>query len=246
MFIRILIIAIIMTMETVNAEELCHIVLVGDSTVTGKSPEKDQAGWGWALQQWSTEGAKVVNTAVGGRSSRSYRSEGRWARAMALQPDWVLIQFGHNDQPGKGPERESDPETDFRGNLRRYVKEARERGATPVLVTPVCRRIYGEDCSLKDSLAPYAESVRIVAEEMDVPCLDLHAYSFREFSKLNKASSQRFSPTHDLQDLTHFSTEGSRVVAQWVLSLMQDTVPDLAEFFESSNISDPKLEAIAR
>ncbi|WP_246455888.1 GDSL-type esterase/lipase family protein [Ruficoccus amylovorans] len=210
------------------------IVLVGDSTVTGKTAGQDQAGWGWALQHWTTPGIRVENTAMGGRSSRSFRTEGRWDAAMALAPDWVLIQFGHNDQPGKGPERESDAETDFRDHLRRYVREAREQGAKPILVTPVCRRTYSSKGELRDSLEPYAESVRIVAEEMQVPCLDLHQFSREQFSQMAPAESRAFGPTNNPEDKTHFSTAGSTVIAQWVLVLMRQDIPELAEYFESS------------
>ncbi|MDQ8194810.1 GDSL-type esterase/lipase family protein [Coraliomargarita sp. SDUM461004] len=206
------------------------VVLVGDSTVTGKSKGKDQAGWGWALQHWTSDPVKVINTAVGGRSSRSFRSEGRWDAAMALNPDWVFIQFGHNDQKGKGPERESAPETDYRDHLRRYIKEAREQGAKPILITPVCRRSYQSNGQLKDSLEAYAEAVQIVAEEMEVPCLDLHQYSFDEFSKLTAEEALSFSPS-GTTDRTHFSTSGSATVAQWVLNLMEVEVPELASQF---------------
>ena len=209
-----------------------RVVLVGDSTVTGKKKDADQAGWGWAIEHWITPRIRVINTAVGGRSSRSFRSEGRWDKAMALQPDWVLIQFGHNDQKGKGPERESAAETDYRDHLRRYVSEAREHGAKPILVTPVCRRTYHSDGSLNDSLEPYAESVRIVAEEMDVPILDLHQYSYEQFSQMTAEESLAFSPTANKSDRTHFSTAASFIVAEWVLTLMQQEVPELAAGFE--------------
>ncbi len=208
------------------------VALVGDSTVTGKSDKKDQAGWGWALEHWTGPGIRVENTAVGGRSSRSFRSEGRWDKAMELNPDWVLIQFGHNDQKGKGPERESAAETDYRDHLRRYVQEAREQGAQPILITPVCRRTYHSDGTLSDSLEPYAESVRIVAEEMQVPCLDLHQCSYDKFSEMTAEESLVFSPTEKVEDRTHFSTAGSVVIARWVLTLLQSEVPELANRFQ--------------
>ncbi|MDQ8208362.1 rhamnogalacturonan acetylesterase [Coraliomargarita sp. SDUM461003] len=211
------------------------IVLVGDSTVTGKSGDKDQAGWGWALQQWTTDDIEVINTAVGGRSSRSFRSEGRWDDALKLTPDWIFIQFGHNDQKGKGPERESAPETDYRDHLRRYIQEAREHGAQPILVTPVCRRTYSADGTLRDSLAPYAESVRIVAQEMQVPHIDLHNYSLNQLAQItDKEAIQRFSP-EGTTDRTHFSLSASRIVAQWVLNLLEVEVPELASHFIRPN-----------
>src|SRR6185436_9399819 len=92
-----------------------HIVLVGDSTVT------DDSGWGIGFKQLVGPGATVTNTAANGRSSKSFIDEGKWASALALKGDYYLIQFGHNDEPGKGPERETDPRTTYTANMRRYV-----------------------------------------------------------------------------------------------------------------------------
>ena len=85
-------------------------------------------------------GAECINTAANGRSSKSFIDEGRWRDALALRGDYYLIQFGHNDEPGKGPDRETDPGTTYTANMSRYVDEARAIGATPVLVTSLTRR----------------------------------------------------------------------------------------------------------
>jgi len=100
-----------------------RIVLAGDSTVTVK------AGWGGTpFAESFKENVQVINLAQGGRSSKSYRDEGWWDKVLAAKPDYVVIQFGHNDQPGKGPARETDPKTTFRQNIARYVDEARAAG----------------------------------------------------------------------------------------------------------------------
>src|SRR5687767_2797294 len=90
-----------------SAPDPIHIVLVGDSTVT------EGSGWGLGFREVLAVGARVTNTAQNGRSSKSFRDEGHWAAALAARGHYYLIQFGHNDQPGKGPERETDPETIF-------------------------------------------------------------------------------------------------------------------------------------
>ena len=94
-----------------------HIVLVGDSTVN------DGGGWGYGFRQFVTPDVVVTNTAENGRSSKSFRDEGHWATALAAKGDYYLIQFGHNDQPGKGPQRETDPATTYTENMARYVDE---------------------------------------------------------------------------------------------------------------------------
>lgn len=152
------------------------IVLVGDSTTAV------QGGWGPAFcARHVTSFLTCTNLARGGRSTYNYRAEGSWALAEAemrtpgYARTWVLVQFGHNDQPGK-PGRSTDLQREFPDNLRRYVHEIRAAGAQPVLLTPLTRRQFA-DGVLIDDLAPWADAVRVVAREMDVPLVDLHARS---------------------------------------------------------------------
>src|SRR5688572_9920041 len=78
-----------------------RVVLAGDSTVT------DAAGWGAAFAKRLAPDAECVNLAGGGQSSKSFRDAGRWQKALEAKPAFILIQFGHNDMPGKGPHRET-------------------------------------------------------------------------------------------------------------------------------------------
>src|SRR5262245_13061100 len=96
---------------TAQRSPAIRIVLVGDSTVT------DDSGWGSGFKHHVADGVEVINTAANGRSSKSFIDEGRWAEALAKRGQYYLIQFGHNDEPGKGPERETDPKTTFRANM---------------------------------------------------------------------------------------------------------------------------------
>jgi lysophospholipase L1-like esterase len=96
-------------------------------------------------------------------------------RNPAYAARYVLIQFGHNDQPGK-PGRSTDLQTEFPANLRRYVEEARAAGAVPVLVTPLTRRMFRAG-KLQNDLIPWADATRRVAAALRVPVLDLNAES---------------------------------------------------------------------
>lgn len=152
------------------------ILLVGDSTTAV------QGGWGPRFcADHVTSFAACLNLARGGRSTYSYRAEGSWSLVQAematpgYAETWVLIQFGHNDQPGK-PGRSTDLQVEFPDNLRRYVREVRAAGAQPVLLTPLTRRQFANGV-LIDDLAPWADAVRSVAREMQVPLVDLHARS---------------------------------------------------------------------
>lgn len=152
------------------------IVLVGDSTTAV------QGGWGPSFcAQHATSFLACVNLARGGRSSYNYRAEGSWDIALhemrkgPYQAVYVLVQFGHNDQPGK-PGRSTDLATEFPDNLRRYVREIRAAGARPVLLTPLTRRQFKNGELLQD-LEPWAQATRKVAAEMEVPLVDLYARS---------------------------------------------------------------------
>ena len=88
-----------------------RVALVGDSTVA------DDGGWGPGFRAGFGPPVETINFAANGRSSKSFRAEKRWEPVLAAKPDYVLIQFGHNDVPGKGPDRETDAATTFRQNL---------------------------------------------------------------------------------------------------------------------------------
>jgi lysophospholipase L1-like esterase len=126
-----------------SAQKPVKIVLVGDSTVN------DEGGWGEGFRKSFGAPVEVINLAKNGRSSKSFRDEGLWTPALAAKPDFILIQFGHNDEPGKGAERETDPATAYRPNMARYVDEARSVGATPILVTSIVRRNFDTDGKIK-------------------------------------------------------------------------------------------------
>lgn len=168
------------------------IVLVGDSTTAVLG------GWGPSFcAKHVTSFLACINLARGGRSSYNYRAEGSWnivereMRAGGYRNVWVLVQFGHNDQPGK-PGRSTDLATEFPDNLRRYVKEIRAAGARPVLLTPLTRRQF-KDGQVIDDLAPWAEAVRSVANELKVPLVDLHARSRDAVQGMGPVQAMRFA-----------------------------------------------------
>jgi pectinesterase len=172
-----------------------------------------------------------TNLARGGRSSKSYLAEGHWQKALALKGDYYLIQFGHNDQPGKGPERETDPATTYTANMARYVDEARAIGATPILVTSLTRRIFSTNDPLRieSTLAPYVEAVKKLAAEKNVPLIDLHARSIALCEKLGPAETEKLNPVKDGKpDRTHLDAAGSEVFGRLVAEDLRRVVPALA------------------
>lgn len=168
------------------------IILIGDSTT--------QSGSGWGGRFCSDHVVSFVsclNLARGGRSTSNYRAEGSWDIALAEMSTaayvetYVLIQFGHNDQPGK-PGRSTDLATEFPQNLTRYVAEVRAKGAIPILVTPLARRQFVAG-KLQNDLEPWAASIRAVAAETGTPLLDLNADSAAAVQVLGAMGSAQFA-----------------------------------------------------
>jgi lysophospholipase L1-like esterase len=227
-----------------------RIVLIGDSTMAPNN------GYGQALCERLNGLAECWNLAQNGRSTKSFRAEGLWAKALermrsnsAPQNQWVLIQFGHNDQPGK-PGRSTELETEYPANLKQYVSEARTAGLKPVLVTPLSRRSF-KDGQHVDDLAPWALAMKAVAQELQVPLIDLHASSRAHVSAIGTTAADRYAvspPGTKGFDRTHLGPLGACIFAEQVLAqLPQATAPMLkpgtpvdCEALASKTTNDPK------
>lgn len=215
--------------ESLSGAKL-KIVLVGDSTVT------DKDGWGLGFKRCLAAGVECVNLAKGGRSSKSYIDEGWWQKALAERGDYILIQFGHNDMPGKGPERETDPNTTYARNIARYVDEARVTGAKPILVTSLTRRRFGKDDRVNSDLFPYADALKRVAAEMRVPVIDLHRLSIDLVNSMGRKESDALGKMKDdgkggqEMDYTHLGEKGSEVIGKLVADELRKVEPALAAY----------------
>jgi lysophospholipase L1-like esterase len=202
-----------------------QVVVIGDSTAAPYGPERaPQLGWAQVLPCATGEGVTVVDDAKGGRSTKSFQVEGWWEKSRdKLQPgDVLLIQFGHNDATKEKPERFIEPRPGFHDNLALFVKSARERRATPVLITPVTKLVF-ENGKPADVHGEYDDVVREVAKEMKVPLVDLQADSMAMIGKLGPEAGkayflylpQGYSTywANGASDNTHFSEMGARAVA---------------------------------
>ena len=188
------------------------VILIGDSTVAV------QGGWGGSFcAQHVTSSAACVNLARGGRSSASYIAEGSWnlalaeARVPGYAATWILIQFGHNDQPGK-PGRSTDLATEFPANLRRYVNESRAAGALPVLLTPLTRRMF-KDGELGNDLRPWAEAAIRVADELKVPLVDLNQLSAAAVQAMGAAEATTFASRRPTAEVLAAARAGTTIAA---------------------------------
>ena len=141
-----LIICVFCGLTAAMPDKTTTIFVIGDSTAANKDTTggKVERGWGMMLQNcFDADYIVVDNHAVNGRSSKSFLDEGRWEKVLEkIRPgDYVIIQFGHNDEKAQ-PDRHTDPGSTFDYNLARYVRETREHGGIPVLMNPVVRRNF--------------------------------------------------------------------------------------------------------
>lgn len=238
-----LVAVLLLTSKSFAAEPpAIRIVVIGDSTAASYAkPPRDRpdlTGWGQVFGEFFQDQATIVNHARSGRSSKSFQAEGLWRKTLAARPDFVLIQFGHNDCPGKG-DRSTDPQTDFKLYLRKYIDEARRINARPVLVTPMTRRNF-QSGQIRSTLRPYAEAMIEVAKEKKAPVVDLHLASVQLFNQLGDAGSANLSAS--ATDRTHFSREGARVIARLIVERLPAVEPRLKPYLRDSTLRDPTDE----
>jgi lysophospholipase L1-like esterase len=215
-----------------------RIALVGDSTVAV------QSGWGPGFAACFSDQAAVTDLARNGRSSMSFINEGVWKQCLDLKPDYVLIQFGHNDQKLEDPKRGTIPQTTYRKYMTQYVDEARAAGITPILVTSLSRRQWGDDGKIHSNLGPYVDVVKEIAATKHVPLIDLHALSIDLYEKLGREEVNTMSaltpstapatdPTQKKAstiDNTHLNAKGAKVIGQLVANELAKAVPALAPY----------------
>ena len=191
-----------------------RVVLAGDSTVNHTT------GWGSAFCERLASDVECFNSSRNGRSAKSYREQGLWSRALALHPDYILIQFGANDGPGKGPLLETIPETTFSAFMRDDIREARAAGAIPVLVTPLPQRNYKDGKHVR-TLEDYAAAMRKVGKETNTVVLDLNAEANDALDAMTEDEAHEFNnnpmdPTKPGRDTTHLNWKGDSLFGAMV------------------------------
>jgi lysophospholipase L1-like esterase len=238
----------LLLMSFIIKREPIKVYLIGDSTVADYALEENYMekryplmGWGQVFQQFLSkdslknlnhiikgDSAIVVDKAKGGRSTRSFFKEGRWKEILLTlkKNDLVLIQFGHNDAAKDKTERYVDI-PGYKDFLRMYVKESREKGAKPVLITPVTRNYPWKDGKLGSAHGEYPQAVIDVAKELKVPVIDLTTLSAAFFTSkgndfvtknyfMNLDSGKYVAYPKGQKDNTHFQPEGAKEIARLV------------------------------
>ncbi|WP_053670724.1 rhamnogalacturonan acetylesterase [Streptomyces sp. NRRL B-1140] len=230
------------------------LYIAGDSTAAQKYADAaPETGWGMALPFFLHKDRPVANHAVNGRSSKSFIDEGRLAVILRqIQPDdFLLIQFGHNDEKTEDPTRYTEPWSTYQQYLRQYIDGARARGARPVLATSVERRKFDAAGKALPTHRDYPAAMRALAKEEQVTLLDIQALSIALWQRLGAEESKKyFNWTATEQDNTHFNPPGAIAVARLVARellrskvLTPSEVRRLDETIPESWITWPKAAA---
>jgi lysophospholipase L1-like esterase len=207
-----------------------RVDLIGDSTQT------DNAGYGRGFCANLTAAMDCVNMSRGGASTKTYREMGLWDRAMATKPDYLLIQFGHNDMETKEHLDRQVPMEQYESNLRRFVEEARTAGVKPVLVTPLTRRYFEADGKVHSDLLAHAATMKRVAVEMKVPLIDLQTDSIAYLDGIGEAKGAALGITkkdadgRTIPDKTHLNWAGSYAFGRIVAVDLGKAVPALSQY----------------
>lgn len=213
---------------------------IGDSTMADKVKpnENPEHGWLQVFPQFVSSDVRIINKAVNGRSTKSFIDQHRWDSIhKVLKPgNYVFIQFGHNDAKVEDSARYTNPHTAYRHNLIKFVTEAREKGAIPILFSSIARRNFNDKGVLISTHGEYPQEARLVAQEYKVPFIDLEYYSeqlemaygpekSKELHLHYKPGEAAFYPDGKSDD-THLSTKGaeeiSKIVARELMKLKLD------------------------
>lgn len=211
--------------QTYEANDTVTVFMIGDSTMANKplTKENQERGWGQMLPMYLTGPVKVDNHAVNGRSSKSFINEGRWDKVMEkLRPgDYVIIQFGHNDEKPKA-DRHTDPGSTFDDNLRKFVNEARSKGATPILMNSIVRRNFPDQNGIAAEETDDKQK-SVEAWKVDNPAegeilVDTHGdYIVAPKNVANELAAffiDMNSATHEL--VQNLGTERSKALFMWI------------------------------
>jgi len=214
-----------------NAEEKkIKIALAGDSTVESFKKEHI-AGWGQVIGKYFKDSVSIENFALSGRSTKTFQEKGDWQKLMLSKPDYIFVQFGHNDSHAKTRPEATDAATDYKDNLRKFADDAKLAGAKMIFVTSVQRRFFNKDgTKLVDNLFPYANAMKEVAMEKGLPCIDLHTSSGKLFMELGNEKSAFMSCKPG--DRSHFSKEGADRIARLIVEDLRKTDSELKNYLK--------------
>jgi lysophospholipase L1-like esterase len=247
--------AALLVLGAVSGNET-RIYLIGDSTMADKPIiSNPEVGWGQMFPIFFKPGVVIENDAKNGRSTKSFIDQGLWQAVVEkLHPgDYVFIQFGHNDSKADDSLRYAAPHTTYKQNLLRFVREAKAKGAVPVLLTPVNRRKYDAKGVFVDQHGEYPAVVREVAREEQTALIDLHAKTLKLFTEAGEEGSKKYflvgvpkgvykALPNGNGDNTHFTKFGAMEIAKLAAAGVREaSLPLAAQLKDDADVHAERL-----
>jgi lysophospholipase L1-like esterase len=239
----------ICALEIARADDAVTVYLAGDSTVTDQVKEP-WCAWGQMLPRFFKQGVAIANHAESGEALKSFVAERRLEKILdeIKAGDYLFIQFAHNDQ--KQGSAYAPAFTDYKDYLKLYIREARKRGAIPVLVTSMHRRRFDADGKVVNTLEDYPDAMRQTAKEEKTALIDLNAMSKAFYEALGPENSKKAfvhypagtfpGQAEELKDDTHFNSYGAYELAKCVVEGIKQNKLEIAKYLaEGQPTFDP-------
>ena len=222
-----------------------HLYMIGDSTMQYNNFQTyPQTGWGQVINLFAHEDITVIDYAKNGRSTKSFIDEGRFDMVLKhiTSGDYVICQFGHNDEKESDPNRYTTPNGTYIENLKYMHDEVVKRGAGFVLATSISRRIF-KDGICQDTHKGYPQAMLKFAKENGIVCIDLNTLTLNLYNKLGEKETKKFHMIFPAgvfekfpdgkDDTSHLRYEGAHMVSKLFVEELFKTNSPLKEFFYS-------------
>ena len=214
------------------------IFIAGDSTASTKAEDKrPETGWGEKLQQFCSTNYEVRNLAFKGASTKTFIKQGllEKLRQEISQNDYLIIQFGHNDQKIEDPNWGTSI-SEYQNNLARFIDVAKHNNAIPIVLSSIIRRHY-EKGKLINTLGAYPQAAHDAAIANDAFFIDLNKISFAYISLMSPKESQKLWLNVDhsvnypqgIHDNTHLNDAGATLIAKLVAQEIAKLAAPLAK-----------------
>ena len=219
-----------------------YLIIAGDSTQAYRSATAKQGSWGEAVRGELRDDFELMNFAIGGRSTKTFMEEWNTNVVKRINSgDWVLIQFGHNDMSKASDpkvDRQTDPDTEYKRNLRKYIADVRARKAQPLLVTSITLYLYNRnpnEWSANNPLAPWVKAMLEVAEETKTPVVDMNALTVKAVTGAGAEESAKwYMFSENGKDWAHPTKLGAGIFADLFLKEVRSRADLTGKFLKSN------------
>lgn len=234
--------------EIEKVDNQITVYLAGNSTVVDQDDEP-WCAWGQMIPRFFKPGVAIANQAESGLTLGSFISSHRLDKVMSvIKPgDYLFIEFGHNDQKEKGPN--DGAWKSYTERFKTFINAARDKKAIPVIVTSTSRRMFNDSGKVVNTLGDYPAAARKVAQEMNVPLIDVNAMTARFYEALGDEPSKKAfvwypagtfpGQKDELHDNTHFNSYGAYEIAKCVIEGIRENHLGLEKYLIDAQAFDP-------